>query len=251
MAKKKDTGTAMVKWDEEFAKLAKEDAADIQVSQGKFLSFKGGRMSFNGEHIEDDELRCVIVGWTNHNAYYDPSVPYDANNPATPVCYAFGRKLKEMAPHDESPEKQCADCASCPMNQFESAKTGKGKACKNTVRLAVIAENDLENIDAAEVVYVSVPPMSLKSILLYLKKDVAEKADRPYWSVITLMKCVPDSKSQFRITFELADNVDDTDLYHPLKALSAKTMETLDFPYQVREAAAPKVSKGKSKFARK
>lgn len=251
MAKKKDTGTALVKWDEEFAKLAKEDAADIQVSQGKFISFKGGRMSFNGEHIEDDQLNVVIVGWTNHNALYDQDAVYDKDNPQTPICYAFGRKLKEIAPHDDAPEKQSGGCAECPMNQFESAKTGKGKACKNTVRLAVIAENDLEDLDAAEIVYVSVPPMSLKSILLYLKKDIAEKADRPYWSVVTSMKCVPDDKSQFRVNFEMVGNIDDTTLYAPLKELSTKTMETIDFPYVQRESEPKKAPKAKSKFARK
>ena len=35
----------------------------------------------------------------------------------------------KLIPSANSPQAQCEDCASCPMNAFGSA--GKGKACKN------------------------------------------------------------------------------------------------------------------------
>lgn len=245
MAKKKETGTALVKWEEKFAKLAKESVKNVKISEGKFISFGGGRMSFAGADVPDDEIRCVIVGWIYHNTYYDPRERYDPKNPQSPICYAFDSDEDTMAPQDNVPDKQHHDCASCPFNQFESAKTGRGKACKNTVRLALIAEDDLEDIDNAEVVYASIPPKSLKNWLVYLKKELSDRAKRPYWSVITLMKRIPDDDSQFKITFKNDDLIEDSSYFEPLEKLSDNTMDGIDFPYQVREAPAPSRGKGK------
>lgn len=257
MAAKKKTGTALVKWDEEFAKYAKETKKGIKVSEGKFISFSGGRMSFAGSDIPDDEIRCVIVGWTHHNAYYDPDVRYDPKNPQSPICYAFGDDPDLMEPHSEAPQKQCGSCAECPFNEFGSAAQGQAKACKNTFRLALIAESDLEDLENAEVVYASIPPKSLKNWANYLAKDL-DKMGRPHWSVITMMRRVPDSESQFRVTFKHEEHVEDADLFAPLKDLWEKTMDGIDFPYQVREAPPP-AARGKGgkaggktqKFARR
>lgn len=257
MAKpKKTTGKELVKWDEEFANLAKKSSKGIEVGTGKFLSFSGGRMSFAGADIPDDEIRCVIVGWTHHNAYYDPDVRYDPKNPQSPICYAFGAEQDEMEPLDSVPEKQCENCAECPFNQFESAKSGKGKACKNTYRLALIAESDLDDLDNAEVVYASIPPKSLKNWANYLGKDL-DKLGRPHWSVITLMSRVPDSESQFRVTFKCEEVIEDTSLFGPLKQLWERIEGEIDFPYVVRDNPAPVKGKGKAaakkptKFGRK
>jgi hypothetical protein len=43
-----------------------------------------------------------------------------------------------MVPSGNSPDKQADDCASCPQNQWGSAATGQGKACKNGRVLAVL-----------------------------------------------------------------------------------------------------------------
>lgn len=251
---KKQPGTAVVKWEEEFANLAKENAKNAKVSEGKFISFNGG-MSFAGADIEDDELRCVIVGWAHHNAYYDPDVRYDAKNPQTPICFATGTDEDTMEPHESSPDKQCGSCAACPFNEFESAKQGKGKACKNTIRLALIAESDLEDLASAEVVYASIPPKSLKNWLVYVTKELRDRAQRPHWAVVTLMKRVPDGESQFRVTFKNEELIEDSKLFTPLKKLWQDTMDGIDFPYVQREAPPPargKVGKGKAqKFARR
>lgn len=254
MSKKKETGKALVKWDEELANYAKQTTKGLKVSEGKFISFSGGRMSFGGADIPDDEIRCVVVGWAYHNAYYDPDVRYDPKNPQSPICYATDSDEDNMSPHSEAPDKQHDSCAECPLNEFGSAKSGSGKACKNTFRLALIAESDLENVDDAEVVYASIPPKSLKNWANYLKKDL-ERVERPHWAVVTLMKRVPDSESQFRVTFKMEDLIEDSELFSPLKSLWEKTMEGIDFPYQKREpqpkGKSGKGDKGKQKFARR
>lgn len=253
MAKKK-TGNALVKWDEEFANFAKETTKGAVVTGGsKFIRFSGGRMSFDGADIPDDEIRCVIVGWQHHNTYYDPKERFDPENPATPICYAFGDTEEEMEPHSAAPEPQNDSCATCPLNEWESG-VGRAKACKNTVRLALIAEDDLEDIDNAEVVYASLPPTSIKNWLVYLTKELRDKAKRPHWAVVTLLSRVPDDRSQFRINFKNEELIEDSDLFGPLKQLWEETTQTIDFPYAAREVEAkPKKSTAKSskkKFAK-
>lgn len=259
MAKKKETGTALVNWDEELAKYAKESTAGIKESgNGKFLSFRGGNMTFNGEDIPDSELECVIVGWTHHNTYYDPDERYDPKNPQTPICYSFGTDEDLMEPHNDSPDKQCGSCAECPFNQFESAKNGPGKACKNTFRVALIAASELNDVENAEVVYASIPPKSLKNFANYLKKEIGGKLNRPFWSVITTMTCEPDSQSQFKVLFKCSEVIKDNKLFQPLKDKWEETMEGIEFPYPVKVAEKKSSKKevakkpaAKNKFSRK
>jgi hypothetical protein len=247
---KKQTGKALVKWDEELANLAKDSAKGIELPAGKFISIKSGKLSFAGAAVPGNELRAVIVGWTHENQYYDED--YDPDVPQTPACYAFGTEKDEMEPHSQCARKQCEQCARCPMNEFGSAEKGKGKACKNVLRVALIAENDLEDLSSVEVVYLKVPVMSVKNFLLYAKQKVAETIKRPYWAVVTTIGVVPDDKSQFRVTFDVGELIEDSSLFGPLKELWEKTMEGIDFPYVVQERAGKKKAPvKKSKFSRK
>ena len=247
---KKATGKDLVKWDEELASLAKASVAGMELPTAKFISLKNGKLSFGGAAVPGNELRAVILGWVYENQFYDED--YDPDVPQSPACYAFGTEQDEMAPHEKAPRKQCEGCAGCPKNEFGSADRGDGKACKNVLRLAMIAEDDLENLDAAEVVYMKVPVMSVKNFLVYAKKKVAEAAKRPYWSVVTSITTEEDKKSQFRVIFDLADKVENSSLFPVLKEMWEKTMEGIDFPYQIQEREEkPKKSAKKQKFSRR
>lgn len=94
----------------------------------------------------------------NFNRYY--TKPYDPQNPAPPDCFAISKNLSTMAPHEDAAEKQSKTCAECPMNQFGSAANGKGKACRNTVRLAVAASDATAS---SEPMILTVSPTGLKS----------------------------------------------------------------------------------------
>lgn len=257
MAKAKKTGKALVVWEKEFAELAKAGTAGIKSTEGTFISFRGGKMSVAGADVPDDELRGVIVGWAFHNTYYDPSEPYDPENPAVPGCYAYGEDEDEMVPHDAATDKQADACAGCPMNEFGSAmkgkKQGKGKACKNTIKLAIIAEQDIDNAAKAQVYFASIPPTSRKNILTYLTKSLRDGVKRPPWAVITKIARVPDDKDQFRVTFELGDLIEDTSAFPALKALADKVRGELPTEYKAREQEAParKAAKKPQKFAGK
>jgi len=251
--KKPPTGTAVTKWDEELANIAKKNAAGTKVSHGEFVSFGGGKMSYGGVQIPGDELRCIIIGHVNHNAFYSTS--YDPDNPQPPDCYAFGQEPEDMAPHDAATDKQNDSCAECPMNQWGS--DGKGKACKNTVRLAVIPEDAIENIgdiSKAEVVYVPISVTSVKNFNAYLVNTLLNDLGRPAWAVVTKIKRVPDNKTQFQVQFSMEGLIEDSAFFQPLNDLFLKTMEGIGFPYEKREATPAPVKGGKgkpAKFARR
>lgn len=108
-------------------RIAPPTGNTIKVTQDKkFLLPDGNKV--------DGPLELVIVDFTNKNTYYEGA--YDPNNISAPNCFAIHPIVKDMAPSNNAPDRQCDDCASCPMNQFGSA--GKGKACKNTRVLAVL-----------------------------------------------------------------------------------------------------------------
>ena len=246
----KKPSTALVKWDEELAKMAAETTKGYKLSQGKFLSLKGGRISYNGADVPDNTLRCVVVGAVFENQYYDEDVPYDPENPSIPLCYAFGEE-DAMSPHEACREPKSEVCKECPLNQYESAQRGKGKACKNVVRLALIAESDLEDLDAAEIIYAKIPVMSVANWKAYNLRELRDGLSRPYWSVVTEISTEPDSKSQFKVVFSVGEVIEDSSLFGPVKALWEKAMKGIDFPYVQIERAAKPSPKKPVKFAKK
>lgn len=240
MAKKKETGTALTVWEEQFADLAKEDTKGVITSDGRFLSFKNGDLSFGGEEIPDNELEMVIVGWMYHNTYYDPDIKYDPKDPAPPLCYSFGREAEEMEPMDEAPDKQCGTCHGCPMNVFGSG-IGNSKACKNNVRIALIASDDLDNIEESEVIYANIPPTSIKNWNAYIAKTLRDKHKRPCWSVVTLLSVTKESDSVFQVHFEIAEDgiLKDPKLFAPLQQKYNDTMGKIVTPYPVKDVTVP------------
>lgn len=249
MAKKKQTSNALVKWEEQFAELAKEDAKNVSVSEGsKFLSFKNGDLSFEGEQIEDNELTMIIVGWSYVNTYYDPDIKYDAKNPSPPICYAFGRDEASMEPMAQAPEKQCDSCAECPLNRYGSG-AGDSKACKNGVRIAFIASDDIEDIAEAEVIFAQIPPTSLRNWNMYLTKTLRDKCKRPCWSVVTTLRVEKDDESTFKVYFELAEDglLTDVELFTPLLEKYDSCTNSIAAPFPVLEKVKKPAAKTTAK----
>jgi hypothetical protein len=108
-------------------RVAPPTGSSIKITQDKKFQLPDGTKT--GEALD-----LVIVDFVFRNEYYEGA--FDPNNITSPVCFAIHPNQKEMVPSSNSPDKQCEDCASCPANQFGSA--GKGKACKNTVVMAVL-----------------------------------------------------------------------------------------------------------------
>ena len=89
-------------------------------------------------------LECVLLDFVWFMVNYPGA--YNANNPQKPNCFAVGRENPEpkpgeigLKPHPDVKDPQSETCEECPKNQWKSAHSGNGKACKNQRRLVVLA----------------------------------------------------------------------------------------------------------------
>lgn len=221
--------TRVNKWDEELAKEAAAQAAELPaVSAGAFLSTAGGRLKFQGADVPGNKLDVIVLGFVSENQFYEGR--YDPANSSSPICYAFGHDQKEMRPHDASPDAQHTDCASCPHNQWGSDPNGgKGKACKNVMRLAMVPAGDPD----ADVFFAKVPVTSVKNFSKYAN-DIAAQLKRPVFSVVTRLATEPDDTSQFKMLFQLVEQIEDGNTIGSIME-RRKTLD-LTFPYPERTA---------------
>lgn len=123
----------------------------IRVGQDKSFTLPDGTKT-------REALQLVVVDFVSRNEYYEDVYNKDEITP--PACFAIHPEPKQLAPSANSPDKQCDDCASCPMNQFGSAPTGAGKACKNTRLLAVLPP---DADDETEIWTLKVSPTAIKA----------------------------------------------------------------------------------------
>lgn len=249
MAKAKNTTTALAKYDERLAALAKR-ATDVEASvgsAGNFLSIRGGVLSYQGVQVPGNKMSVVILESILENQWYDQ--PFDPNNPSSPACYAFGYDQKTMVPHAQAAMPQSEACASCEMMKFGSADRGKGKACKACQRIALITEGDLEHIESAEIAYLKLPFFSTVEYAAFVRL-LAEQYKRPPLAFITEITVVPDPKSQFRVKFHMTDKIEDGNALGLLLDLQAKAQAEINFPYPEAEAPAEEPQKRRQAPAR-
>jgi hypothetical protein len=110
----------------------------VPAPAGRNISTKGKIFTLPDKRTHPGPLQAVILDWRNFNAYYKAA--YNANKPEPPHCFAMGMEIEAMTPHEGAKEPQCERCADCAFNKFGSAPGGgRGKACRNMVKLAVAA----------------------------------------------------------------------------------------------------------------
>lgn len=228
--------TEVTKWDEELAKYAKQDAEKVTPSSS-VISLKAGVITYNGQKAPGNKLNCIVVGSVSERSYYPDD--YDPDNPASPACFGLDTDTV-TAPHPMSAEPQSDACATCPMNKWGSAARGKGKACKEKVRLAIIPSklSDGEAVLKAEIARLTMPVMSVKNWSNYVTL-VSHSKKRPTFAVETQIGTQPDPKSQFVVTFEYVDDVPVALTPYLLEKRELAT-EVLMTPFEPREAGEAK-----------
>lgn len=158
-------------YEQELAKEIAEIQKRIAAPTGDRIRTNGSKNFILPDGSEGTTLTCVIVDFVSTNLYYDS--PFQKDTPGAPACFAIGLEPSTLAPSDRSPVKQAETCAPCVQNQFGSALTGKGKACRNTRQLAIMAattEPSAVNDTPGPVWLLSVPPTSLKAFDSYVTK---------------------------------------------------------------------------------
>lgn len=255
--KKTSSSTAVAKWDEELARQAAVAAAtEESTATGQFFSLKSGVLSFNDAPLPNNEMAVVILDGILENVFYEGK--YDSDNPQGPTCFAFGREEKTMEPHKiviENGNSQAGasgQCAGCEMNEWGSADTGRGKACRNTRRLAMIpagtfengkfkAFTDEEQFENAGIAYMKLPVTSVKGYAAFVKQ-IAGALKRPPHAVFTKVSVRPDPSSQFKVVFEPLASISD-DLLGIIMQRHEEAVASIDFPYtpfEEQERPAPK-----------
>lgn len=149
-------------------KLAAPTGKAIQVTQSKQFRFP------DGQTVSD--FKGIIVSFMSLNAYYEGD--FDRDNIVPPNCFAIGAvKNDDLERSPQSPDPQPEDegfsCKTCWANQWKSATKGNGKACKNSIKLAVLCQDG------------EVRPMNLSSTALkpfgdYVREIVQAFGVAPY-----------------------------------------------------------------------
>lgn len=254
------SSTAVVKWDEELARRA-EIAAKMEegASGGQFFGTRGGTLTWQDAPLKDNQMGVIILDSILENVYYEGR--FDPETPQSPMCFAFGRDEKEMAPHKivvEARNHQHPQCQGCELNEFGTADQGKGKACRNTRRVGMISAgsftaagkfepiDDQEHFATAAVGYMKLPVTSVKGYAGFVKQ-VASALKRPPFGIFTKVKLVPDQKNQFKVLFEPISTVPDH-LMETILARHEEVKAAIDFPYvKSDDTAGPKANSSRAK----
>lgn len=271
--KAKAPGTAVVDWEKEMAQQA-EIAAAAQRSMGgggKFFSMRAGQLSFDNIPLPGNQMAVIILADTMENSYYD--TPFDADTPTSPKCFAFAKDEDDLAPGeavDNDPyfERQHDTCNGCPQNEWGSARTGRGKACSNVMRLAMIPagaytkgpgrnaaleltmHDEEEHFDKCDVGYMKLSVLNVKGYSMYVK-GLNSEMKRPPHGVFTNVAVEPDPKSQFKVVFEVIDKVPD-ELMAIIMKRHKLVEDTIAFPYTPPMEREEQVKKpANAKLARK
>lgn len=246
--KESDKAMGVVKdYRQEMAEYAKDDGAREPAAAGNNISIRGGEFTLGGE-VVGDPMRVIVLDYVFENAFYD--MKYDKDNPSPPACFAVSRNEKDMAPDESSPKPQAANCAECENNQFGTADVGKGKACKNQRRLALI-NADVKSVDeeyaaSAEVAFIRLPPSSLKLWKGYVRK-LTEGLQLPLFSVVTELSIDPDSEYPVIIPSLGNELPEDRDLIGSLVERRNEIASELLIGYDVSNYEEPTDRKSKKK----
>ncbi len=258
----KSPGKGLANWDEELARYAQKIADNERASGGglKKFSLQSGVLSLDDAPMPGNQMAVIILGSIYENVFYEGD--YDSKNPAPPVCFAQALEEAHLAPHDTVVEREQAQheqCEGCPMNEFGTAATGRGKACKNGRRLIVIPAGSYDkrgeltlidepaHFDEVEAAYLLPPVTSVKGYVSYVKQ-LAVTLRRPPFGVITRVALVPDAKSQFRMEFEAIAPIEDTNLFETLVRRHEAAERTLmeDSAYNLDQREPPPPPRGRA-----
>ena len=237
--------TALSKWDERLAALAR--TAKQAVSKvglgGNFISLRGGIMTVDGAAVPENKLRCIVIDAVAENQYYEGA--FDPDNFAAPSCYAFGRDPDAMAPNPEDvPEPVNPTCKGCPNNDWGSADVGKGKACKEVQRLAVIPEGGMDDVENADVKLLKVAVTSTKGWAGYVRQ-LTEVYNKPPLAFVTEISVVKENTNKlpgWHLEFRLVSQIEEPEAFDALIERYDEVSKTITFPYpkaEAQEAAAP------------
>jgi len=173
MSKKKEevaeeTKNLPVNIEDQIKKQLQEQKGQLGALPSNKIQLKNKEFTLPDGQKSSGPLECIILDFAWFMVHY-PGV-YNSNNPQQPDCFAVGRENPEggnLGPHESAAKPYHSDCKDCPKNEWGSAPSGKGKACKNQRRLIVVPPNFDESTEPMTM-YVS--PGGLKNFDKYVSR---------------------------------------------------------------------------------
>lgn len=108
----------------------------VEAPSGTRISTKGKVFTLPDGTVSNGPLSLVILDWRITHAYYTGI--YDPAKPRSPDCWALSNTVACAPDPLKVKAPKHSECTSCPFNEYGTAATGRGKACKETRRLAVV-----------------------------------------------------------------------------------------------------------------
>jgi hypothetical protein len=225
-------------WREQLRKDAQEESERTPAGSGNRISLKrNGKFAFQGAEL-GSSIQCVIVDHIIAKTWYDR--PFDEDDPSPPACFALKPDPKNIAPHASSPLRQAEVCEDCWANEWASSTRGKGKACSDKHRLALLHADDLDG----DLIYLEVPVTSGAAFKKYIT-GVTKAADLPCYAVLTEIS-MDDHADWQTLNFELIGEVSENDLAAPFSKRK-QAREMLMTPYDVTGFVPAEGKKGGKK----
>ena len=159
-----ETGTAVVSIQDRIKQRLKDVNKTTSQPGSKRISVKGSKFKLPDGSTSDGPLNCVVVDYTNSNAWYEAD--YVEGTVTPPDCTAVGKIIADLAPAASIKNRINATCAGCPKNEYGSK--GRGKECDNTVLLAILPEGFAKE-DEPEVLTIKIAPKGLKDWGQYVR----------------------------------------------------------------------------------
>lgn len=238
----------VVSWSERLAREAKEVIEAYRPDIGS-ITFDQGILKYEGVQVPDNKMDVVVLGAAFVNLFYKKEwVAGQLWSP--PDCYAMSLDGRGMVPEASAKNVQNTDCMSCINLKWGSdPKGGRGKACKEKMRLIVIPAGNLssaETVAKSGVGVFTLPVMSVEAWKLHAQR-VSVGTGGSYWGVVSRMKEVPDKKAQYKIEWETQAKIEDPTILNALAARLDWACDHITQPYKEQEEAPAPTDTGKKK----
>lgn len=136
---------------------------------GDVISVNNGKRCFVMPNEQEvTEFEALIVDFAYRNEYYIGA--YNPKVITPPACFALATSAAVLEPSSNSPIPQNqSDCATCQQNQFGTSPTGGGKACKNTVIIAVLPPEE-DSVASHDIWILKTSPTAIRPFNKYASK---------------------------------------------------------------------------------
>lgn len=257
-----EKGKQLTSWKAKLAEEAEEASTmEAATSGGQFFSLRAGQLRWNDENVKGNQMAVIIMDSIFETVYYQGD--YDPDTPQTPTAFAFGRNEKEMRWHENShPDFAGELCSESEVCQWGSAEKGRGKAARESRRLGLIfagkldQDGELEELiededyyRTTQVGFMRLPVTSIKEFSNYVRK-LAGGMKLPPFAVVTRIYVEPDPKTQFKVHFEVLEEVPE-ELLDVIMERREEIKAMIDFPYAPYDAEVgeqPKKEKRKRRY---